>query len=104
LVIKEDTKAHAEFGSYQSDNNLRLHDAGFDAYMTGLVFAMQTKRIEIDTLLTECAASKEEEKKQPTQKGQAKRAQKKAAKDEHKIMVTGGLSSGTPSGAVTPNR
>lgn len=55
--------------------------------------------------MTECAASKEEEKKQPSaQKGQAKRGQKKAAKDEKKIMVTGGLSSGTPSGAVTPNR
>lgn len=89
LKIKFDTDADREFGAYQ-DGQLKLHDAAFDAYMTGNVFAMLTKRVEIEKLLQTVPDSKEDKKLQQVQVG-TKRAQKKAAKDEMKVRVAGGL-------------
>ena len=47
LKIKFDSEAHGDFSQYK-DGQLKLHDAAFDSYMTGVVFAMYTKRIEIE--------------------------------------------------------
>ena len=40
----------SEFARYENDGG-SAHDAGYDAYMTGLVFAATTKYIEIGDLL-----------------------------------------------------
>ena len=45
-------KADDEFGSYVEKGG-EAHDAGYDAYMTGLVFATTAKYIEIGDLLAD---------------------------------------------------
>lgn len=45
-----DEKASQQFGTYLKSGG-QEHDAGFDAYMTGHVFAALGKRIEIGQLL-----------------------------------------------------
>ena len=57
--------------------------------MTGTIFGMLAKRIEIDTLCF-AALKVEEQKKQ--------QVKKKGAKDEPKVLVSGGL----PDGKTTP--
>lgn len=47
LKINFDTDAHIDFGQYQNGDK-KPHDAAYDSYMTGVVFAMLTKRIEIE--------------------------------------------------------
>ena len=97
LTIKLDSEGHEDFGQYE-DGNLKMHDAAFDAYMTGYVFAGLTKRIEIEQLLQSVPATKEEEKKQSVG---GKRNQKKNAKDEMKVKVAGGVESSQA--AAIPN-
>ena len=46
LMFAYDEKADTRFGHYEA-NGGQEHDAGFDAYMTGHVFAALAKRIEI---------------------------------------------------------
>lgn len=61
LKIKFDIEVHRDFGEYQN-GQLKLHDAAFDSYMSGVVFAMMTKRIEIEKLLQTVPGTKEEKK------------------------------------------
>ena len=49
-MFEYDSLASAKFCHYLN-NGGQEHDAGFDAYMTGHVFAALTKRIEIGQLL-----------------------------------------------------
>ena len=49
-MFEFDSKASASFSSYDRAGG-QEHDAGFDAYMTGLVFAALSKRKEIGDLL-----------------------------------------------------
>ena len=58
-----DSDVDSQFATYES--HAQAHDAGYDAYMTGLVFATLTKKIQIDQVLAEQeAASKAELRKQ----------------------------------------
>ena len=59
LVIKFDEATDSEFNNYSE--NTQHHDAGYDAYMTGFIFAMMTKRLEIESLLKQAALKKAEE-------------------------------------------
>ena len=63
LTVKFDNKvAKGDFGSYGDE--IHHHDAGFDSYMTGFIFAMISKRLEIQTLLEDVNKEEEEEKKE----------------------------------------
>ena len=62
LKISCDQEAHEDFGKY-GDGNLRLHDAAFDAYITGVVFTMLTKRIEIEGSLSVAKSEKKRAQK-----------------------------------------
>lgn len=42
-----DSKADSKFGLYEKSGSAQEHDAGYDAYMTGHVFASLAKRLEI---------------------------------------------------------
>ena len=46
LKFQFDVEAHRDFGNYQ--DTYQAHNAGFDAYMTGIVFASLTKQLEIE--------------------------------------------------------
>ena len=62
LTVKFDEKADIKFGSYGDE--IHHHDAGFDSYMTGFIFAMISKRLEIQTLLEDVNKEEEEEKEE----------------------------------------
>ena len=49
LMIKFDIRAGEAFGTY--NDYTQAHHAGFDAYMTGHVFAVLAKKLEIDQLI-----------------------------------------------------
>ena len=57
LVIKFDQEKAIEFAI----ENEQHHDAAYDAYMTGYIFAMMTKRLEIEVILTQAIQKKAEE-------------------------------------------
>ena len=63
LNFQFDVDADIQFGNYLE--NVQSHDAGYDAYQTGLIFAMLTKRIQIDQLCSQPIIKNEEEKKGP---------------------------------------
>lgn len=86
LQFKFDVAAHLDFGKYQ--DTYQAHNGGFDAYMTGIVFASLTKKLEINSLLE---AVKEEKKKQPkTGKASGKKVQNKG--DGPTVKVVGSAS------------
>ena len=103
LTVKFDIKADMKYGSYGDE--LHHHDAGFDSYMTGFIFAMISKRLEIQTLLEDVNKEEEEEKKEsePTESAvlgftnyaEGKRTttngKKKGKDDGPKVKVSGGL-------------
>lgn len=60
-MIKFDEAANPEFGSYS--DAAQHHDAAYDSYMTGFIFAMMAKRLEIGSLLSAAALKKVEEEK-----------------------------------------
>ena len=72
LGFQYDSNVDSQFANYES--HAQAHDAGYDAYMTGLVFATFTKKIQIDQLLAEqeTAAKAEQKKKKSAQKAIAK--------------------------------
>ncbi len=59
MTISFDEAADRQFATYESGE--KLHDAGYDAYITGYIFAMLTKRLEIEVLLQSCSAAKTSE-------------------------------------------
>ena len=69
LVIKFDVAGAEEFGGYTE--NEQHHDAGYDSYMTGYIFAMMAKRMEIENLLTSAALKKMDQEKAEEEKKQA---------------------------------
>lgn len=50
MIFEPDKKISNSFGAYVS-NTGRRHDAGYDAYMTGIVFANLSKFIEIGNIV-----------------------------------------------------
>ena len=73
LAVSFDISADEQFGSYIT--NAQAHNAGYDAYMTGYVFATLAKKLEIDQLLAQSAINKEDESK-PSGKVTATRGKK----------------------------
>ena len=65
LVFKPDNEVHKDFRRYDCAVGKRgdAHDAGYDAYMTGLVFACTSKYIEIGELLAAIEKRKEDQVK-----------------------------------------
>ena len=75
LSFQFDSNTDAQFAAYES--HAQAHDAGYDAYMTGQVFATLTKKLQVDKLEAEqeAARKREQKKKQATQKPKGKKAQ-----------------------------
>ena len=91
LVIKFDEAADSEFNNYSE--NTQHHDAGYDSYMTGYIFAMMTKRLEIESLLKQAALKKAEEESKAeatvTKGGKAGKKKGKAADGPQVVVVQG---------------
>ena len=50
-MFSYDERASPKFAHYERSGSGQEHDAGFDAYMTGHVFAALAKRLQIGQLL-----------------------------------------------------
>lgn len=48
MTVTLDTQANVQFGNYENNPSMVVASAGFNAYMTGHIFANLTKKIEID--------------------------------------------------------
>lgn len=50
-MFEYDKECAEEFGNYLNVKDQQAHDAGYDAYMTGLVFASLSKFLEIGAII-----------------------------------------------------
>lgn len=70
VAIKLDVRAEQAFGNYIDRE--KAHDAGYDAYMTGYVFATLAKKLEIENLAAQCkVAAKSEDDQRLSRQGKA---------------------------------